>query len=80
MKWIVLAVWLIVGYFFARWFVNSFLDDRKWADTNKEAGAGTLLILTIVGPAMGFVMLMHLAIYYVMHYTGPTIKRLYGVK
>lgn len=38
MWWVVgVSAYVIVGYFFARWFVGSFLDDGKWADTHKPA-------------------------------------------
>lgn len=80
MAWLFLTVWLVVGYFFARWFVNHFLDDRKWADSDTEVGVLSLLGLTFAGPAMAFIMLLALVFGYLIDNYESHIKRFYGVK
>lgn len=75
---IAVLVWLLLGYSFTYWFVNSFLDNRKFDDQNEEVGPGMLLMLTLCGPAMAGVMLVFLIVGTLLENTGPFIKKMYG--
>lgn len=64
--WLGLIVWLVFGWFFTVWFVNYFLDDHRFVDCDEEVGAGTLIMLNLVGPLMAVV----IALGYTIHFMG----------
>jgi CDP-diglyceride synthetase len=79
--WIIVIVWLVFGYFFARWFANDYLDDGKWADTGKHPGAVHLIMLTGAGPAMAVILVLFHGLNSLGHTNAPSaIKKFYGVK
>lgn len=73
------VTWLVFGWLFTVWFVNRFLEDRRWADTGKEIGPGMMITLNIVGPAMAAVMLVMVTIAFILERGGDFIRRIYGV-
>lgn len=77
------VVWLTFGYFWTRWFVNSFLDNGRWGDTGERPGIFALAMMTFFGGAMALIMLALLAHerYDQRDRRNPNIiQRLYGVK
>lgn len=77
---LIVAGWLAFGYLFTYWFVNHFLDDKKFSDQPQQVGPGWLIMLTLVGPMMAGIMLVFFVVDVLIAKTGPTIKRMYGVK
>lgn len=73
-------VWLFLGYCFTYWFVNYFLDNRRWDDTGNEVGPFGLLMLTLAGPVMAVVMLVFAGVDYITANFGEGIKRFYGMR
>jgi len=77
---VAIAIWLVFGYAFTFWFVNYFLDDRKWADSNEEIGPLYLVFLTLLGPPMAAVMLLLLLLDFVVEHFSESVKRFYGMR
>ena len=73
-------LWLVAGWVFTYWFVNHFLEDRRWSDTGTEVGPGTMVILNIFGPVMAMVMLLFYVMSYILYHSGDLIRRFYGVR
>ena len=78
-KIVIIIAWLCVGWLFTIWFVHRFLDDRRWADTGKEVGPGTMLLLNLFGPAMLVIMLVFWMLDFLLNSTGDIIRRIYRV-
>lgn len=76
---VAIGIWLLFGWLFTRWFVNSFLDNRRFTD-GQEIGPGMMISLNIVGPLMAAVMLLMLIIELIGSRGGDTIRKFYGVK
>lgn len=76
---IIIAAWLIFGWAFTRWFVNHFLENRRFND-GQEIGPAMMLFLNLAGPLMAAVMIIVLVVDSIITHTGPAIKRFYGVK
>lgn len=74
-----IILWVGVGWLFTIWFVNHFLDDRKFADAHEEVGPGMMLLLNLVGPAMLVVMLVFWLCDFVAGNCGNIIRRFYYV-
>lgn len=79
MKLLFVGAWLVIGWLFTIWYVNWFLDNRRFAD-GQEIGPGTMLMLNFVGPAMLAVMIVMVTIAVVIDNGGDVIRKFYGVR
>ena len=73
------VLWLVFGWLFTIWFVNHFLDNRRFTD-GQEIGPVMMIALNVVGPLMAGVMLITLIVDFVGSHSGDAVRRFYGVK
>ena len=80
MSIVYILLWLAGGYAFTFWFVNYFLDNRRFADTGQEPGPVMLVGMTIVGPLMAAIMALLLVVEFVVDNFSEGFKRFYGMR